>query len=172
MSITLNERPSLNLESQRVKYFTITRVIYSKKWNNYLIVTVGQVNLSNTWVLNVHKLKYHKLKYQNPASWVELTESSDKNVKTCNYGALCPISQTASVRKETLRQESLIKRLFLLEDTVTEYRNEKDVAIILQKKNVLQRNRDRQVFKKALQVVRRNDLAKKLEIYTSRSKSS
>ena len=55
---------------------------------------------------------------------------------------------------------------------MTEYRNEKDVAIILQKKNVLQRNRDRQVFKKALQVVRRNDLAKKLEIYTSRSKSS
>ena len=40
-----------------------------------------------------------------------------------------------------------------------------DVAIIFEEENLLQDNRDRETFKKALKIIGRNDLATKLEIY-------
>ena len=43
-----------------------------------------------------------------------------------------------------------------------ELTTEKDIEKLFQKENVLQKNRDRQVFKKILRVVGRNDLAVKL----------
>lgn len=46
---------------------------------------------------------------------------------------------------------------------MTEFRIEKNVAIVLEKKNILQKNRDRQIFKEALQTIGRKDLAGKLE---------
>ena len=52
-----------------------------------------------------------------------------------------------------------------LENQLSKLQTGKDIAIIFEKESVLQKNRDRKVFKEALQAVRRNDLAVKLEKY-------
>lgn len=52
-----------------------------------------------------------------------------------------------------------------LENQLWELQTGKDIARIFEKENVLQKNRDRKVFQEALQAVRRNDLAVKLEKY-------
>ena len=53
----------------------------------------------------------------------------------------------------------------VLENKLTEMKTGKDVAIIFKQENVLQKNGDREAFKKSLQVIGRNDLAVKLEKY-------
>ena len=47
----------------------------------------------------------------------------------------------------------------------------KDIAIFFEKDNFLQKNQDRQIFKKALQAIGRNDLVVKLEKYVARGES-
>ena len=42
-------------------------------------------------------------------------------------------------------------------------KTDKDIAIFFEKEKVLQKKRDRQIFKKALQTIGRNDLVVKLE---------
>ena len=45
-----------------------------------------------------------------------------------------------------------------------------DVAIIFKEGHWLQGKQDRQIFKEALQIIGRSDLAKKLDIYVAASK--
>ena len=51
------------------------------------------------------------------------------------------------------------------------FKTEKDDPKIFQKENFLQRNRERQLFKKTLGTAGRHDLAVKLENYIVRGKS-
>ena len=64
-----------------------------------------------------------------------------------------------------------LSNYFCLENQLWELQTGKDIAILFEKENVLQKNRDRKVFEEALQAVRRNDLAVKLEKYIVRGMS-
>ena len=54
---------------------------------------------------------------------------------------------------------------------MTKVQTGKDVAIIFEQENILQKNGDRKFFKKSLGVVGRNYLTVKLEKYIARGKS-
>ena len=73
------------------------------------------------------------------------------------------LKNIASVRKTQCDQCVIV--YFFLEDQLAELEIGEDVAIIFEEENLLQDNRDRETFKKALKIIGRNDLATKLEIY-------
>lgn len=55
-----------------------------------------------------------------------------------------------------------MENYFFSEGQLEELTTGKDIENIFLKENFLQKNRDRQIFQKTLQVIRRNDLAVKL----------
>ena len=55
-----------------------------------------------------------------------------------------------------------MENYFFSEGQLEELTTGKDIEKIFLKENFLQKNRDRQIFQKTLQVIRRNDLAVKL----------
>ena len=59
---------------------------------------------------------------------------------------------------------------FFIEDQLAELETGEDVEVIFNEANFLEGNLDKQTFKKALEIIGRNDLATKLEIYVAAGK--
>ena len=59
---------------------------------------------------------------------------------------------------------------FFIGDQLAELETGEDVEIIFNEANFLEGNLDKQTFKKALEIIGRNDLATKLEIYVAAGK--
>ena len=63
----------------------------------------------------------------------------------------------------------MLNSLFL-EDQLEDMETGEDLAIIFKEDHLLKGNQDRQTFKESLQIIGRNDLAEKLDIYVAASK--
>ena len=61
-------------------------------------------------------------------------------------------------------------KYFFLEDQLVELETGEDIVIAFQQENLLEENVERQILKKALQIIGRDDLATKLQIYLAAGK--
>ena len=59
---------------------------------------------------------------------------------------------------------------FFAEDQLAEFETGENVALILKKGNLLEDNKFRETFKKSLQIIGRNDIARNFKIYLAAGK--